>query len=131
MRKQKYELIIAITKGSFADKVVEAARKSGASGATIIKARGTGIHEVDSFLGIAILPDKDVVLVLVEKQMRKKIMEAICVNAGLNTEANGLCFCMEVEDWSGMCHIENATVLPRGVQGEPTPVSDKPAEEQN
>ncbi|MGN1227797.1 MAG: hypothetical protein ACI4TX_04045, partial [Christensenellales bacterium] len=69
------------------------------------KGRGTGIRETNNFLGVQIQPEKDLIIILTPKADRNKIMQAICKSAGLNTEGQGLCFSIPVEDWSGICHL--------------------------
>ena len=103
----EFELIITIVNAGFSSQVVDSARNAGAGGATLIKVRGTGIHETDSFLGVKIQPEKDIVLILTPKKDRTTIMQAITKNAGLDTEGHGLCFSIPVEDWSGICHLNN------------------------
>ena len=103
--KNKFELIVAIVNSGFSNAVVNASRNAGASGATLIKGRGTGIHETDSFLGVKIQPEKDIVIILTPQKDRSTIMQAICTDADLNTEGHGVCFSLPVEDWSGICHL--------------------------
>lgn len=104
-KDMKFELIIAVVNGGFSSKVVDAAKEAGAGGATLIKGRGTGIHETDNFLGVRIQPEKDIIIILSPKSDRNKIMQAIVEQAGLSTEGQGLCFSLPVEDWSGICHL--------------------------
>ena len=105
--KKEFELILAIVNAGFSGIVVDAARNAGAGGATLIKGRGTGVHETESFLGVQIQPEKDIIMILTAKDERTKIMQAICKEAGLDTEGHGLCFSIPVEDWSGICHLTN------------------------
>ncbi|MBQ8749996.1 MAG: P-II family nitrogen regulator [Clostridia bacterium] len=106
-RKEEFELIVTIVNGGFSSQVVDSAKDAGAGGATLIKGRGTGIHETNNFLGVQIQPEKDIVIILTPKEDRTKIMQAICKSAGLDTEGQGLCFSLPVEDWSGICHLNN------------------------
>ncbi len=101
----EFELIITIVNGGFSSTVVDSAKEAGAGGATLIKGRGTGIHETENFLGVQIQPEKDIIVILTPKADRTRIMQAICKNAGLDTEGHGLCFSVPVEDWSGICHL--------------------------
>lgn len=103
--KQAFELIISIVNQGFSDQVMDAARKAGASGGTILHARGAGIHEAEKFFGIAIQPEKEVVLLLVPKVQRAEIMSGIARSAGLNTEGRGLAFSLPVEDVTGIVHL--------------------------
>lgn len=105
MSKNKFDLIIAIVNKGFADYVIDTAKIAGASGATVIHGRGTGIHEQDSFLGISITPEKELVLILVFKENRSKIMTEIAKQAHLNESGKGLCFSVPVNDIAGINYL--------------------------
>jgi nitrogen regulatory protein PII len=104
---KKFDLIITIVNRGFSDYVVDAARNSGASGATIIYGRGTGVHEQDNFFGVNINPEKELILILVHKEDREKIMIEITKQASLNQEGKGLCFSVPVNDVAGVNHLLN------------------------
>ena len=103
-----YDLIITIVNRGCGDCAVEAAKKAGAHGATVFYARGTGIHEVESFFGIQIQPEKEVILNLVQHDQTKDVMQAILKEAGLDTPGRGLSFVLPVEDVAGTFHISGA-----------------------
>lgn len=101
MEELKYSLIITIVNKGFSDVVMDAAKAEGASGGTIMHARGTGELEVTKFMGFTIEPEKDLVLVLIENEKRTAIMKAIHAKAGLGTMGNGLAFSLPVQDVIG------------------------------
>jgi nitrogen regulatory protein PII len=105
MDDYKFSLIIAIVNKGFADVVMEAAKSEGAKGGTILKARGTGEKEAVKFMGITIEPEKDLVMILTEKERRQYIMKAIHNKAGLNSEGSGLAFALPVEDVIGTFNL--------------------------
>lgn len=108
-----YDLIITIVNRGFSDLVMDAARSVGASGGTILHARGTGVHEVERFFGISIQPEKEFVLILAEHEARQQIMQAIAEQAGLNSHGKGIAFSVPVDD------VVGTTALLRGhEQGE-------------
>ncbi len=113
--EREYDLIMTVVNRGFADSAVEAAKKAGAQGGTTFYARGTGIHEVEKFFGIAIQPEKEVVLNLVKHQITKKVMHAIVEKAGLTTPGRGLSFALPVEDVVGILHHVD---LPQNDDGE-------------
>ena len=104
-KRYKYDLIMVVVNRGFSDYVVETAREAGATGATIINARGTSIHETQKFLGLNIQPEKELILILVNKDERNKIMTEICAAANLNKEGKGLCFSLPVSDLKGIAHL--------------------------
>jgi nitrogen regulatory protein PII len=94
-----HELITIIVNAGFADDAMAAARKAGASGGTILSGKGTGKAEDVSFFGIAIVPEKEVLLVLVEKGKSSAIMNAIKNLDCLSGPGTGIAYCSEVSDF--------------------------------
>lgn len=100
-----FNLILTIVNRGFADVVMDAAKKAGANGGTVLNARGAGIHEAEKFFGITIQPEKDIVLILTENELKKPIMQAIKKEAGLNKEGRGLSFSLPVDEICGIVHM--------------------------
>ena len=90
MESACYSMILAIVRHGYADTVMNAARKEGARGGTVLNARGTGGADISKFLGVTIEPEREIILILARSDLRKAILEAIYEAAGLHTEANGL-----------------------------------------
>lgn len=103
----KMDVIVTIINRGFSDYVIDAAQKAGATGSTIILARGTGVHENEEILGIKIHPEKEIVLTIVPKKNRNEIMKAICTGANLNLEGKGLCFSLPINNLMGVTHMDN------------------------
>lgn len=100
--EHEHELIITIiTKGYFPE-VKAAANAAGARGGTLIHALGLGGEEAQKFLGIAIQPEKDVILIVVKKEEKNKVMQAISEAAGINTEGRGIIFSLPVDSALGL-----------------------------
>jgi len=95
-------LIIAIVNQGYSDIVMDAAKKVGATGGTILHARGAGYEEAENFLGISIQSEKEVVTILTSKENRPAIMEAINRIAGLKSEARGIVFSIPVGQMAGI-----------------------------
>lgn len=98
----EYRCIITIVNRGYADQVVDAARECGARGGTIMYARGTGIHETEKFMNISITPEKEMVFILVTKDMTKEVTKGILESAGLKTKGRGICFTLPVVDAIGI-----------------------------
>lgn len=107
MSDTKFALIIIVVKKGFADAVMDAARTAGAKGGTIIHARGTATAETQTFLGLNIEPEKDLVMILAENEKRNGIMKSIDGKAGLDQEGNGLIFSLPVEEVLGSFNLSN------------------------
>lgn len=110
--KKKYELILTVVNRGCADCAIEAAKRAGAQGGTVFYARGTGIHEVEKFFGIAIQPEKEVILTLVRSDRTRQIMKAIIKEAGLDTPGRGLAFSLPVNDVAGILHDDDHITIP-------------------
>lgn len=102
--KQTYELIVTIVNQGDAETVVEASRKAGAGGGTILTGRGTGIHEKMKLFGIPIEPEKEIVLTLVTREQSEAVMEAIVQAAHLKEPGKGISFVLPVERVFGINH---------------------------
>ncbi len=99
----EYDLIITIVNRGFSDYVIEASRDAGATGGTILYARGTNINEInDSFMGVLIRPEKDVILTLVERKDKNKVMKSISESVNLSQNGKGICFSLCVSDVRGI-----------------------------
>ncbi|MDK2916584.1 MAG: hypothetical protein PWR25_1141 [Euryarchaeota archaeon] len=98
----EHDLIVVIANRGFADVVMETAKKAGATGGTIVHARGTGAKEMEKFFGVAILPEKDLILIVTKSESRCSIMEAIVAEAGPHTDARAVTFSLPVNGVVGM-----------------------------
>lgn len=94
-----HELISVIVNAGYADDVMLAARKAGAKGGTVINARGTGREEDVTFFGVTIVPEKELLMILAEKQAAPAILEAIRRTPSLNEPGIGIAFCTDVESF--------------------------------
>ena len=101
-KEKEYELIILIVSEGYANSAMDAAKRVGANGGTLINGIGLGSEEATKFLGITIEPEKDVVLILVEKDEKKKIMKEITDEVGLSHEGRGICFSIPVDNVIGL-----------------------------
>lgn len=63
----KHEVIFCIVNAGFSEAVMECARQAGAQGGTVMHASGTANASAEKLFGITVQPEKDVVMILVEK----------------------------------------------------------------
>lgn len=101
-----FKLIIAFVEDSKTDKVIDAARDSGATGATVINsARGEGVKKSKTFFGLSLETQRDVLLFLVEEHMSRHILETIAKIGEFDTSpGTGIAFQIDVEDAVGVAH---------------------------
>jgi len=98
----QFKLIMAFVKPNISDKVVDAMKKAGATGATIIPARGTGIHEAKSFFGLSIEHQTEIIIFLVEEHVVEKLMKVISEAGKFKKPGTGIAFVLPVEHISGL-----------------------------
>ncbi len=101
-----FKLIIAFVEDDRSDKVMDAARLAGSTGATVISnARGEGLTRSKTFLGLSLETQRDVLLFLVEEHLSRHILETICEVGKLDaTDGTGIAFQIDVEDAVGVSH---------------------------
>jgi nitrogen regulatory protein PII len=101
-----FKLIIALVEDDKTDKVMDAAREAGATGATVINhARGEGLKQTKTFFGLSLETNRDVLLFLVEEHMSRKILETIASVGKFDEHAGtGIAFQLNVEDAVGVSH---------------------------
>lgn len=98
----KYDLIIAIANQGYAQEVMDAAKSAGATGGTIVHARGVGLQKAEKFFGISIQHEKDMLFILAETGVRNAIMTAISQNAGQQSDAKAITFSLPVNGVAGL-----------------------------
>ena len=101
MEKQ-YEAIFCIVNAGFADTVMDAARKEGASGGTVLKGRGLAGHEAQEAFKINIQPEKELVMLLVPSEIKDSVLRSVNTFAGLDTDGQGIAFTLPVERAIGL-----------------------------
>ena len=105
-----FKLIIALVDDGKSDRVMEAAREEGATGATVINhARGEGLEQSKTFFGLSLETQRDVLLFLVEEHLSRKILEKIAQVGQFDSKAgSGIAFQIDVEDAVGILHQANS-----------------------
>ena len=101
-----FKLIICFVEDGKTDDVLEAARKAGATGSTVINnARGEGLEKNTTFFGLSLETQRDVILFLVEEHLSRMILETI-EQAGEFDEkpGTGIAVQIDVEDAVGVSH---------------------------
>lgn len=94
-----YQLVCVIANAGFAYDIMGSARAAGATGGTILKARGTGSEEDGTFFGITIVPEKDMIMILSPRAKVSPIVEAIRACPCIAEPGSGIVFCMPVQEF--------------------------------
>ncbi|MDY0289018.1 MAG: P-II family nitrogen regulator [Sphaerochaeta sp.] len=92
-----WELIQVICNSGYAEDVMDVARKAGAGGGTIIDGRGTSKPDDLKFFGASLVPEKELLLILVERDISEKVLGAITTIPFMQQEGNGIAFTMPVD----------------------------------
>ncbi len=103
--ENKTVLIVTIVKKGWGDTVIQASRKAGSKGGTIIFGRGTGVHENKKFMGYLIEPEKEIVLTIAEDKNADEILKFIKEDVGLDKPGCGIGFVIPVDKVFGTAHI--------------------------
>lgn len=97
-----YHAIIVIVDKGKAEYVIDAATKMGSKGGTIINARGSGIHETQKLFSMDIEPEKEMVLILSQKDKTEAIASLIREELKIDEPGNGIIFIQDVTKTYGL-----------------------------
>lgn len=84
---------------------MEASKRAGARGGTVIYAKGKGIHEEKKFFGLQIEPEKELILTLVSKDLVDKVLRTIEETGSLDKPGNGIGFVIDAKKVAGMAQV--------------------------
>lgn len=98
--ENNYQMINVIINKGYAEDAMAAARKAGAGGGTIIGARGTAREDDAAFFGMKIVPEKEMLMILVPAEKKSAIVEAITALPCFAEAGSGIIFCNEAQDFT-------------------------------
>lgn len=110
-KERAYDLIVVAVAEGYVDEAMEAARKAGAAGGTVIRARSLDNAKAEQFVGISIQEECEMLLILSKREGKAAIMQAISQSAGLKTEAGGILFSLPVDKTVGVGAVGAAYAL--------------------
>lgn len=122
--KYKHEVIFCIVNSGYSEAVMDTAKKFGARGGTVINARGTAGKEAETFFHITVQPEKEIVMILVPKEIKDNVLHALYNEVGLDTAGQGIAFSAPVDSVVGLAST------PQKLVGE-APTNEKKDEKQN
>lgn len=102
MKDTVYELIVVIANYGHTEEIMDAARKMGAGGGTVIHAKGTGLEKAEKFLEVSIVDEKEILFIVAKAADKNGIMKSIMEHAGMNSKAKSVVFSMPVTDTAGL-----------------------------
>ena len=95
-----YQMINMIVNKGYAEDAMAAARKAGAGGGTIIGARGTAREDDAAFFGMKIVPEKEMLMILVPTDKKDDILQAITSLPCFSEAGSGIVFCNEAKNFT-------------------------------
>lgn len=102
MTTNNHEVIFAIVNAGFAEEAMDVAREQGVRGGTILNARGVAKESEAAFFGITIHADKEILMMVVEKDIRDQVLNALYSRMGMGKKAQGIAFSLPVSDVTGL-----------------------------
>ncbi len=90
-------LILAACCRGHSDAVMATAKAHGARGGTVIKGRMAGLEDLEQAYGLTLNPEREVVAIVVDKETRASIMDAVNAAHGLRSEAQAVVCSLPIE----------------------------------
>ena len=109
MTTNNHEVIFAIVNSGYADEAMAVAREQGVRGGTILNARGVVREDAAAFFGITLHQDKEILMMVVEKQIRDNVLNALYKQMGMDKKAQGITFSLPVSDVAGLVQLPENT----------------------
>ena len=106
MTTNNHEVILAIVNAGYAEEAMDVAREQGVRGGTILNARGVAKPNEAAFFGITIHHEKEILMMVVEKDIRDKVLNALYKEMGMAKKAQGIVFALPVSDVAGLVQVE-------------------------
>jgi nitrogen regulatory protein PII len=102
MKTDNHEVIFAIVNAGYAEEAMEVAKENGARGGTILNARGVAKEDAAAFFGITLHEEKEILMLVVEKDQRDPVLNALYREMGMGKKARGIAFSLPVSDVAGL-----------------------------
>lgn len=100
--KAKNDVIMVVMNRGYTEEVMDAARAAGATGGTVLHARGCGLESAERFFGVTIQPEKEMIMILASVETSCGIMQAIADAHGPGTDAGAVSFSMPASHAMGI-----------------------------
>lgn len=115
-RQEGLELITCVIQRGKGDRISKAAIEAGAGGATIFFARGLGMRERLGLLGLAIVPEKEVIMIVCKSEETERVFDAIVREGKLDTPGMGIAYVIPIHAVAGLVPVTADNFKERRVQ---------------
>ena len=105
MTTNNHEVIFVIVNQGYAEEAMDVAREQGVRGGTILNARGVAREKEAAFFGITIQQEKEILMMVVEKDIKDKVLNALYSRMGMGEKAQGIAFSLPVSDVAGLVQL--------------------------
>ncbi len=106
LKDTTHELLVVIANQGYSNQIMEAAKSAGAGGGTVIHARGTGMERAETFFGVSLASEKEIIFIVTRTSQRADIMKAVMREAGMETKAKSIIFSLPVTSTAGLRLME-------------------------
>ncbi|MCD8574631.1 MAG: hypothetical protein LRY28_03935 [Erysipelotrichaceae bacterium] len=79
-------------------------KEAGASGGTIINARGSGVNETSKIFNMEIEPEKEIVMIVSHTDKSHQIIDKIKKDLNIDEPGQGILFVQEAAEVHGLFH---------------------------
>lgn len=100
--QEKNSLIMITVNQGFTDEVMSTAKEAGARGGTVVRGRWVMTDEIEQMKGLTLREEKEIILIVVPREIRNSVMEAVNTHHGLQSEAGAVICSLGVEH---MAHL--------------------------
>jgi nitrogen regulatory protein PII len=98
----KNDLIISIINQGYCDEFMTTAREAGATGGTVLNARGMAHQGPVKFFGVSVQDEKEIIIILAKREKKTAIMQAVSQAYGIASKAGGIVFSLPVDNVLGL-----------------------------
>ncbi|GAB6058891.1 P-II family nitrogen regulator [Desulfonatronum parangueonense] len=99
---KNFSLVVAIVNPGYSEEVIRIAEENGASGGTIVFARGASIRSQASLLGIPLEPQKEVIYVVSPREIVSDLLKKLNKACHLSEKGFGLAFALPLDAVTGL-----------------------------
>jgi len=105
MKTDNHEVIFVIVNSGYGEDAMDVAREQGVRGGTILNARGVAKEKEAAFFGITIHAEKEILMMVAEKDIRDRVLNALYSQMGMGKKAQGIAFSLPVSHVAGLVKL--------------------------
>ena len=96
------ELVAFVVNKGFADDAMAAARRAGAGGGTVLRARGTAKPDDETFFGVPLVPEKELLLILAPGEIAGAVVDSVRALPCFRERGSGIAFTVPVDRFEAL-----------------------------